>query len=110
MVSEWPRRRTRSIGPIAWVLVALLAATMLLAGWRGANVAMLFAVVLLVAWLTSTVLIATGYHDADGFMDCWPYCTALQEITEFALFYCPVLLVLLAAGRLAGWMTRRVKR
>jgi hypothetical protein len=48
----------------------------------------------------------TGYRDADGFIDCWPSCTLLQDVVGFVLFASPILSVGVLAGRLAGWLTR----
>ena len=42
-------------------------------------------------------------RDADGFMDCWPDCTVLQEAVEFAFIVSPVMLVVVATGRFAAF-------
>jgi hypothetical protein len=50
------------------------------------------------AWALATQLVRTDYRD--GFVDCWPDCTALQESVSWVLF-----LGLLAALALAGLAT-----
>lgn len=95
---------------MAWLLVALFAVAVLYAGWRGAPVAVLAAAALVAAWLTAAVLVASDYRDADGFMDCWPRCTAWQDAIGFAVFAGPALFVVLLAGGLLGYVTRRVNR
>lgn len=52
----------------------------------------------------------TDYRDADGFIDCWPRCTTLQDVGGFVFYVSPLILVVLLASRLAAWMTHRVKR
>lgn len=95
---------------MAWLLVALLSAGVLVAGWKGAPVALLAVVALDIAWLTAAVLFAIDYRDADGFMDCWPNCTGWQDAVGFVAFFAPALLVVLLLGSLAGWLSRRAGR
>jgi hypothetical protein len=82
--------------------------TALLVGWSGPRGTIVAGLTLSVIWAGAAVLIATGVRDLDGFMDCWPGCTALQEVVGFAFFAGPAMLVVLLAGRLAAWLTRRV--
>ena len=63
----------------------------------------------MVAWTVATILIAADVRDADGFMDCWPDCTVLQDAVEFAFVVSSVMLVVVATGRLAARLARRVK-
>jgi len=56
------------------------------------------------------VLVAIDYRDVDGFMDCWPRCTAWQDGVGFVVFAGPVMLVILLLGSLAGWLARRGRR
>ena len=69
---------------------------------------MLFGGALIVAWTVATILIASDVGDADGFMECWPDCTVLQDGVEFAFFVSPVMLVVVLTGRFAAWLTRAV--
>jgi hypothetical protein len=86
-----------------------MAVGVLFAGWKGAAVAAGAAAVLVVGWLAAAVLFATDYRDADGWTDCWPNCTALQDVVGIAAIGVPVLFVVLLLGGLAGWMTRRAR-
>jgi hypothetical protein len=95
---------------MAWLLVALFAVSVLYAGWRGAPVAAIAAAALVIAWLAAAVLVAIDYRDVDGFMDCWPRCTAWQDGVGFVVFAGPVMLVILLLGSLAGWLARRGRR
>jgi hypothetical protein len=95
---------------MTWLLVALLAVAAVGAGWRGAPVAAVAAATLAAAWLAAAVLFAGDYRDADGFMDCWPSCTAVQDTVGFAIFVLPAMFVLVLLGSLAGWMARRGRR
>lgn len=65
---------------------------------------------LVVLWAAALTLFATDTRDADGFMDCWPGCTLLQETVGFAFFAGPVMLVVLLAGWFAGWLVRQARR
>lgn len=100
---------TRSIGAVAWLLVAALAVGVLVAGWSGVRGTVLVGIGLAVVWVAAFVLIATDIRDVDGFMDCWPGCTVLQETVGFAFFASPVMLVILLVGSLAGWLKRRAR-
>jgi hypothetical protein len=84
-----------------------LALAVLLAGWSGIRRAIVVGVGLIVVWGAAAGLIAAGVHDVDGFMDCWPGCTARQQVVGFAFFASPALLVVLLAGGLAAWLKRR---
>ena len=70
---------------------------------------MLFGGALMVAWTIATILVVADVRDADGFMDCWPDCTVLQDVVGFAFMVSPVMLVVIATGRRAARLARRVK-
>ena len=67
---RWPRRLTR-VGLAAVLALAALD---------------------LVAWAA----VGTDFRDADGFIDCWPYCTPLQEAVGMAVSWSPILTAALA--------------
>ena len=101
---------------VAFILpvAAVVGAVKIRTRWRSplASVVLggvvLLAALVVVAW----VAIATDVGDADGFVDCWPNCTALQEIVGAAVFWAPVLMaaiVVLSAAYL-GVTSRREKR
>jgi hypothetical protein len=93
---------------MAWLLVVALAVVALIAGWSGVRATVVAGAVLAAVWIAAFVLIATDVRDVDGFMDCWPGCTILQEVVGFAFFASPAMLVVLLVGSLAGWLKRRV--
>ena len=81
---------------------ALLAALALWRLRRGTLVLLVATLLLSGAYVTSTILIVTDYEDADGFMDCWPHCSDVQEVVRFAFWFCGGLLVLIAVFGLLG--------
>jgi len=95
---------------MAWFLVAVLTLSAVVASWKGTRIAIPVAAVLVAAWAAAAIAIGTDYRDADGFMDCWPGCTALQNVAGFVFFVSPAMLVVLSASRLAAWLTNRNKR
>jgi hypothetical protein len=86
-----------------------LALAVVLVGWRGARATIVTGSVLVVAWAVAVVVVTADYRDADGFIDCWPRCTAVQDVVSTVLWASPALLLILLGSRLAGWMTRRPK-
>ncbi|MEX2210839.1 MAG: hypothetical protein WD689_03650 [Gaiellaceae bacterium] len=91
------------IRSIAWILARLAPVValgwLLYTAWRRGRLGWAFAavaVLLAVAWLLAAAAVQTHFHDADGFVDCWPHCGALQTAVSWTLFYGPIYLVLLA--------------
>jgi hypothetical protein len=90
------------------ILTVLLVAVLVVAARRGRLVAAL--VVMLIALAASwSIAVRADYRDADGFVDCWPYCSTFQDAIGGTLFYGPVaaLVLLVAAGVLL--VRRRVR-
>jgi hypothetical protein len=61
-------------------------------------------------WILDYVVIATDYKDADGFSDCWPACSTLQDLVALVFWYGGALLVLtilFSLGALAVALVRR---
>ena len=54
------------------------------------------AAVLAAAYSVANVMIASDYEDADGFVDCWPYCSGVQEAVKVTFWFGGALLVLIA--------------
>ena len=52
---------------------------------------------LAVAWILAAVAVRTDYRDADGFVDCWPYCSTFQNTVGATLVYGPLTAVLVLA-------------
>ncbi len=106
---------------ISWLeaIVALLApvvvlGALLLFSRRQGRLGPMFlaAVVLLAAaWALAAAAQATDFRDADGFVDCWPSCSLLQQAVGWTFFYAPIDAVLLAvlanALSFADWRRKR---
>lgn len=89
------------------VLVLLAAAvtftTLALARRRGrlpSGMAILL-MLLAVMWLVALAAVQTDFRDADGFVDCWPGCSFLQDATGVALFGLPVIALVAVLGWVA---------
>ena len=54
------------------------------------------AVALATLYAVAWVAIATDFRDADGFIDCWPHCSALQEAVGIGVTWIPILMGVLA--------------
>jgi hypothetical protein len=92
------RKRTRPVflAVSAGVLV-VVAVLLYLAHRRGQLLAaslVLFVLAVAASGLAYAA-VATDYRDADGFVDCWPSCTAIQEATGFGIFLAPAVAVCL---------------
>lgn len=91
---------------VAWVewLVVLLGIPvalgwLLYAGWRrrwSGRAFLVMAVLLTGAWVLAVFAVDKDFHDADGWVDCWPSCSLLQRAVPIALFAGPVYLAVLA--------------
>ena len=49
---------------------------------------------------------ATDYRDADGFVDCWPHCTAIQDATGWGVVLAPVVGLVAAVAVLGAVVSR----
>jgi membrane protein implicated in regulation of membrane protease activity len=52
-------------------------------------------VVLALLWLAAIAAVRTDYHDADGYIDCRPSCSALQDGVATAIWWGPIAFVVL---------------
>jgi hypothetical protein len=69
-------------GILVWVGLGIAVITALIAAWRSAHGVLISTVGLLIAtgaWITAKAAEAYDYHDADGWADCWPSCSAVQR-------------------------------
>ena len=90
-IAAWQR-------PLAATLVVVLLALLLYSAWRCGRLRISFlavAPVIAAAWLLARAAVRTDYRDADGYVDCWPSCTLLQDSVGLAIWYGPVLLIAL---------------
>jgi len=78
------------------LVVALLVAGLLFADRWGRLLPACAGILgsLAVGWVLAARAVAVDYRDADGFIDCWPSCTAFQKAVGATLFYGPVAAVL----------------
>ena len=58
-------------------------------------------------WILAAAAHMTDWHDADGWIDCWPRCKPVQDATRVILLSVPViagsLLVVALVTAVAGW-------
>lgn len=66
--------------PLAWALRLKLPG-------RASTVFNWAVIALAVAWVTAFVAMEVDFKDADGFIDCWPSCSYLQEIVGYVILY-----------------------
>lgn len=69
---------------------------------RGLFPLFIVTLVLTAAYIPATALIATDYEDADGWIDCWPSCSDLQQGVGLAFWLGGGLLALLGAISILG--------
>ena len=50
---------------------------------------------------------ATDYRDADGFIDCWPNCTAIQDATGWGVYLAPIVGIVAGIAAVAALVIRR---
>jgi hypothetical protein len=58
-------------------------------------------------WGLALAAISTDFHDSDGFVDCWPDCSWLQQIVSAATFGAPVLVLGLLIVAILSFTSRR---
>jgi len=103
----------------AWVQIGVVALFALMCGalaaaWLrgrlGAAAIALFVVACLI-WVASFAAIVSGYHDADGFVDCRDDCSSVQYLSAVGFLAPPLLISLSALGMIVAigrrWRLRR---
>jgi hypothetical protein len=103
----------------AWLVYIALAAVFLLVcgllaaaslrGRLGSSAAALF-VLALAIWVLAAAAVASGFHDADGFVDCREDCTGVHYATAFGLLSPPLLVSVAATGMIVAIIGRRRAR
>jgi hypothetical protein len=61
-------------------------------------------------WASALLLAFSGWRHADGFMDCWPSCTAGQDATRVILLGTPVLMAPIGIVLLVALARRALTR
>ena len=89
-------------------MVAPLAAT---GAWlyrrnRFRKLAMFVTLVSVGAWLAVIGVALTGWHDLDGAVDCWPHCSAGQNVVKVAFWALPLATLLFAIASVASLLRR----
>ena len=101
-----------------WVQIGLVALFALMCGalvaaWLrgrlGAAAIGLFVVACLV-WVAAFASIVSGYHDADGFVDCGNDCSSIHYVSAVAFLAPPLLISLSALGMIVAVGQRRQLR
>jgi hypothetical protein len=99
---------------IAALVTAGLVALLIAASRRGRLFITATTLVLsvAVAWILAAAAVRTDYRDADGFVDCWPSCSAFQDGVAITLFFGPpmAVLVVVASAILVPLERRRKRR
>lgn len=62
---------------------------------------------LAVAWVLAKLAYAADYRDADGYVDCWPSCSALQQAVAAGLYVAPLSALVVALVTLAAYGLRK---
>jgi hypothetical protein len=60
-------------------------------------------------WVLALLAVRADYRDADGFIDCWPDCTAVHNAVGAALFYGPAAAVVVLIATVV-LLARRLPR
>jgi len=97
-------------GILVWVGLGIAVLTALIAAWRSAHGVLIPTVGLLVAtgaWITAKAAEAHDYHDADGWADCWPSCSALQRSVGTGLLGGLVMIAAFGAALAVALLRRR---
>jgi hypothetical protein len=68
---------------------------------------LLIALTTVAVWGSYVAFVAADYRDADGFVDCWPGCTAWQTSVRWVLVGGPILAAVLAGlALITAWRAR----
>lgn len=87
--------------PVGVVALFALVCGALVAAWRRgrlAAAAIALFVVACLTWVGTFAAIVSGYHDADGFVDCRDQCSSVQYLAAVGFLAPPLLISLSALG------------
>jgi 1,4-dihydroxy-2-naphthoate octaprenyltransferase len=102
----------------AWIQIGVVAlfavmcgalAAAWLRGRLGVAAIALFVVACLI-WVAAVAAIVSGYHDADGFLDCRDDCSSVQYASAVGFLAPPLLISLSAFGMIVVVGQRRRRR
>ena len=108
------RRYSRPTPVALTAVVAIAVVAALFLSHRRGRLGWAAVVLLAISGVASSLVLAaiqTDYRDADGFVDCWPHCTAFQEAVQVTLFLTQSLFAIgVVAAVVAIDQRRRAKR
>ena len=94
---------------LAFASVLVMTGGLLLLAWRhgrlGIASTILFALAI-TAWVADVAAIASGFHDADGFVDCRDACTLTHRVAVLGFVAPPLLMSVGAAGMAIALVVR----
>ena len=61
-------------------------------------------------WLLNFYAISTDWRDADGFIDCWPDCSFVQEAAAMIFWNTPIFIGVLLLVALVATLVPRFRR
>ena len=106
--------RSSSVGLVIALLTLAGLGSFLCLAWRHNRLAPAFMAVTAgsaLLWGLAFTAIWTDYRDADGFLDCWPSCTAFQVAIASTFWYGAVMFLVLGVFAVAlGAITARRRR
>jgi hypothetical protein len=103
----------------AWVQIGVVALFALMCGalvvaWRQGRLgaaAIALLVLACLVWVAAFAAIVSGFHDADGFVDCRDDCSSVQYFSAVGFLAPPLLISLSALGMIvAVGQRRRLRR
>jgi hypothetical protein len=98
---------------VTTVLLAASACAVCLHGYRRGRLitsALLGAGLLTVVWLLVGVAVSSDWRDADGWVDCYPRCTRLQDAIAVLFILTPIAVGLLVTVALTAFLVERRRR
>jgi hypothetical protein len=82
---------------VALGLLLILGVVLVLSwrrGWLGRSF-LAISLLLALLWIAAGAAVRSDYRDADGYIDCWPSCSALQDGVAMAIWWGPIAFVIL---------------
>jgi hypothetical protein len=98
---------------LAFVSIVAIACGALAYAWTRGRLGVASGVLLvlaLAAWVADFAAVSSGFHDADGFVDCGSACTPTHRLAALGLFMPPLLIAIAAAGMAFALLVRGRRR
>jgi hypothetical protein len=84
--------------PLLALLTLATFGAVLVVAWRRRRLGTAFAgitVILACAWGLAKIAVEHDYRDADGYVDCWPSCSHVQDTVGVGILFTPIVWILL---------------